>query len=44
MVLVRHLVAQCLKHNVLFQARNVPGLDNVLANHLSSQQISQLLQ
>lgn len=44
MVLVRHLVAQCLKHNVLFQARNVPDLDNVLANHLSRQQISQLLQ
>ncbi|XP_062587810.1 uncharacterized protein LOC134249476 [Saccostrea cucullata] len=44
MVLVRRLVAQCLKHNILFQARHVPGLDNVLADHLSRQQIPQFLQ
>lgn len=36
MVLVRRLVLNGLKHNILFQARHIPGLTNVLADHLLS--------
>lgn len=43
MVLVRRLVLNCLKHNILFQARQNPDLFNVLADHLSRQQIQQFL-
>lgn len=43
MVLVRRLVLNCLKHNILFQARHIPGLSNVLADHISRQQIQQFL-
>lgn len=43
MVLVRRLVLNGLKHNILFQARHIPGLTNVLADHLSRKQIQQFL-
>lgn len=43
MVLVRRIVLNCLKHNILFQARHIPGLTNVLADHPSRQQIQQFL-
>ena len=35
MVLVRHLVLNCLRLNILFRAKHVPGSRNVLADHLS---------
>lgn len=35
MRLVRRLVLQCLKHNILFRAVHVAGLDNTCADHLS---------
>jgi len=44
MSLVRRLVIQCLHFNILFQAQHIQGLNNVLADHLSRQQISQFLQ
>lgn len=43
MLLVLRLVLNCLKHNILFQARHIPGLTNVLDEHLSRQQIQQFL-
>lgn len=42
-VLVRRLVLNCLKHNILFQARHIPGLTNVLVDHLSREQIQQFI-
>jgi hypothetical protein len=41
MSLVRRLVTH---FNILFQAQHIQGLNNVLADHLSRQQISQFLQ
>ena len=35
MKLVRRLVLACLKYNVLFRCRHVPGYENVIADHLS---------
>ena len=35
MILVRHLALHCLKHNIWFRAEHIPGVTNVLADHLS---------
>lgn len=35
MKLVRFFVLQCLKNNLLFSARNVPGKENIIADALS---------
>ena len=34
MVLLRDLVLSCLRHNILFQARHIPGLQNSSADYL----------
>jgi len=39
MFLVRDLVLQCLKHNILFKSLHVPGRTNILADHLSRLQV-----
>lgn len=41
MVLVRRLVLTCLKHNILFQAKHVPGALNTLPDLLSRLKIAQ---
>ena len=35
MVLLRDLVLSCLRHNILFQARHIPGLQDSSADYLS---------
>ena len=35
MSLVRQLVLQCLRHNILFKAEHIPGVDNQIADALS---------
>ena len=40
MVLLRDLVLSCLKHNILFQARHIPGLINSRADYLSRFQVA----
>ena len=44
MALVRSLVLACLKHNILFRARHLPGVDNVLADALSRLQVHRFKQ
>ena len=39
-VLLRELVLQCLKHNILFRAVHVPGVLNVKADALSHLQVT----
>ena len=39
MFFVRHLVLACLKYNILFRARHVPGVHNQLAYPLSRLQV-----
>lgn len=39
MVLVRHLVALAMQHNIHFKAKHIPGKHNVLADHLSRLQV-----
>ena len=34
MVLSKDLVLSCLRHNILFQARHIPGLQNSSADYL----------
>ena len=41
MQFVRKMVLICLKHNILFKARHIPGVKNDLADALSRQQIKQ---
>lgn len=41
MKLLRRLVVQCLKCNILFRARHIPGVDNVLSDRLSRLQIQE---
>ena len=43
MRLVRRLVVNCLKFNILFQAKHIPGMNNTLADYLSRQQIQEFL-
>ena len=40
MVFVRRLVLACLNFNILFRARHIPGVKNVLADSLSRLQVS----
>ena len=35
MVLIRHLTLLSLRHNILFRSEHIPGLDNILPDHLS---------
>ena len=44
MSFVRKLVLSCLKHNILFRARHVPGIHNNLADSLSPLQIQRFQQ
>ena len=44
MVLLRDLVLSCLKHNILFQARYVPGFNNSRADYLSRSQVTKFQQ
>lgn len=39
MKLLRKLIVQCLKFNILFVAKHVPGVNNVLSDKLSRLQI-----
>ena len=40
MIFVRRLVLACLKFNILFRARHVAGVKNILADSLSQLQVS----
>jgi hypothetical protein len=40
MIFVRRLVLACLKFNILFRAKHVPGAKNTLADALSRLQVS----
>ena len=40
MVLLRNLVLSCLQHNILFQARHIPGFKNSRADYLSRSQVA----
>ena len=44
MVFVRRLVLACLNFNILFRARHVPGVKNILADSLSRLQVSKFRQ
>ena len=44
MIFVRRLVLACLKFNILFRARHVPGAKNILADSLSRLQVSKFKQ
>jgi len=44
MILVRRLVLICLKFNIVFQAKHVPGAKNTLADLLSRQKLDQFKQ
>ena len=44
MVLLRDLVLSCLRHNILFQARHIPGFTNSLADYLSRSQVTKFRQ
>ena len=44
MIFVRRLVLACLKYNILFCARHVPGVKNVLADSLSRLQVAKFKQ
>lgn len=41
MALVRRLVLLCMRHNILFRAKHVPGQLNVLADRLSRFQVAE---
>jgi hypothetical protein len=43
MVLVRHLVITCLKYNINFRAKHIPGKNNIIADLLSRLQIPEAL-
>ena len=44
MKLVRQLVLACLRYNILFHSRHVPGYQNVIADHLSRLQFGKARQ
>ena len=44
MIFVRRLVLACLKYNILFRARHVPGVKNVLADSLFRLQVAKFKQ
>ena len=39
-LLLRDLVLSCLRHNILFQARHIPGLINSSADYISRSQVT----
>ena len=39
-VLLRDLVRSCLRHNIIFQARHIPGLTNSSADYISRSQVT----
>jgi hypothetical protein len=41
MKLLRRFIVHCLKLNILFRAKHVPGIDNVLSDKLSRLQIAE---
>lgn len=41
MQMVRFMVLQCLKHNIVFRAKHIPGKSNVLADSLSRLQVAE---
>lgn len=41
MKLLRRFIVHCLKFNILFRAKHVPGIDNVLSDKLSRLQIAE---
>ena len=41
MKLLRRLVVQCMKCNILFVSKHVPGLENILSDRLSRLQIAE---
>ncbi len=41
MVFIRHLVLTCLRHNILFRAKHIPGFLNVQADYLSRFQVEE---
>ena len=41
MTLLRHLIVECMRCNILFQAKHVPGIENILSDRLSRLQISE---
>ena len=43
MVLMRKLILSCLRYNIQFTARHVPGRDNTLADKLSRYQVDEFL-
>ena len=43
MKLVRQLVLTCLKYNILFRSRHIPGYQNVIADNLSRLQIDKAI-
>ena len=40
MVLIRDLVLSCLRHNVLFHAKHIPGFYNTRADYISRSQVA----
>ena len=40
MVLLRDLVLSCLRHNIFFRARHIPGLANARADYISRSQVA----
>ena len=40
MILLRDLVLSCLRHNILFRARHIPGLINSRADYISRSQVA----
>ena len=41
MTLLRRLIVECMRCNILFQAKHVPGIENILSDRLSRLQISE---
>ena len=39
-VLLRDLVRSCLRHNIIFQARHIPGLTNSSGDYISRSQVT----
>ena len=40
MVLIRDLVSSCLRHNVLFRAKHIPGFYNTRTDYISRSQVA----
>ena len=44
MILIRDLVLSCLRYNILFRAKHVPGLHNTRADYISRFQVAKFKQ